>query len=219
MSAVVFDLDGTLIDSVAAVCDVANMLMNELALPPLNVEEARVYIGNGAGKFLERALSARGALQPDTHAASFQRFLALYAQAPGEANVPYPGAEATLRRLAAAGHAIGLCTNKPLTPTQIAINALGWTDLFDVVIAGDMLEHRKPHPQPLLEVARRLGQKAVIYVGDSKVDEATAKAAGIPFVLYTEGYRTVAVDQFEAAATFSDFNKLPDVLSRVAAAL
>ena len=219
MSAVVFDLDGTLIDSVAAVCDVANILMNELALPLLDVEEARVYIGNGAGKFLERALSVRGALQPDAHAARLERFLALYAQAPGEANVPYPGAEATLRRLEAAGYAIGLCTNKPLTPTQVAINALGLTDLFDVVIAGDMLEHRKPHPQPLLEVARRLDQKAVIYVGDSKVDEATAKAAGIPFVLYTEGYRTVAVVQFEVAGTFSDFNKLPDVLSRVAAAL
>lgn len=215
MTAVVFDLDGTLIDSVGAITDIANSLMDELDLPPLSVDEARGYIGNGAGRFVERALAARDAWQPATFAERLDRFNALYAEAPGEANTPFPGAEAALRQLADGGHRLGLCTNKPLAPTLVVLRALGWEQLFGAVIAGDVLPDRKPHPAPLLEAARQLDRKDVIYIGDSEVDAETALAAGVPFVLFTEGYRKSPVAALSHAANFSDFATLPDIINEI----
>ncbi len=219
MTAVVFDLDGTLVDSVGAITDIANALMLELRLPPLDVDEARGYIGNGAGRFVERALAARDALQPATIAKRLDRFNALYAEAPGEANTPFPGVESALRELAIGGHPLGLCTNKPLAPTLVVLEALGWERLFGAVIAGDVLSKRKPDPAPLLEAARRLGQKDVIYIGDSEVDAETALAAGMPFLLFTEGYRKSRVEALPHTAYFSDFAMLADLIGKTSKSL
>ncbi|AXS41968.1 phosphoglycolate phosphatase [Breoghania sp. L-A4] len=218
MKAAIFDLDGTLVDSVGAIADIGNQLVGELGLPALTVAEARGYIGNGAAMFVKRALEARNfpvtddALEPHV-----ERFEALYAAAPGEANTPFAGAEAALRILTAQGVAIGLCTNKPETPTLNLLDALGWCELFGAVVAGDTLATRKPDPAPLHHCARLLGAEVsdggVVYVGDSEVDAATAQAASSPFVLFTEGYRKTPVADMGWQATFSDFAQLPQVLA------
>lgn len=216
MTAVVFDLDGTLIDSAGAVCDVANALMDELGLPSLDFGEARSYVGNGAGVFLENALKARGAFEPSNFDQRLERFLSIYAEAPGEANAPFPGVEAALRELAATGYALGLCTNKPGAPTHVVLDAMGWSDLFDAVITGDMLKERKPHPAPLLEAVRRLGRETFLYVGDSEVDAETAAAADVPFLLYAEGYRKNPIEALPHTAAFWDYNELPALIRSVA---
>lgn len=216
MTAVIFDLDGTLVDSVAAICDVANALLDELGLPPLAVSDARQYVGNGAEVFLKRVLTARDALDSEKFPSHLQRFLQLYAEAPGEANSPFPGADEALRELAREGWAIGLCTNKPQVPAEAVLRAHGWMNLFQTVIAGDTLPQRKPDPAPLLEAARRLGRRKTIFVGDSDVDAETAAAAGMPFVLYTEGYRKSPIQDLPHGGAFSDFSQLLEIL-RVAA--
>jgi len=217
LRAVVFDLDGTLIDSVQAIAGIGDRLLAELGLPPLTLEEARSYIGNGAAKFVERALSARGqavdkaALAP--HVARFQLF---YAEAPASANVPFPGVERALRELRSSGVALGLCTNKPAAPTHNVIEGLGWSDLFAAVVTGDTLGVHKPDPAPLRHCAELLGADTTAsnyaYVGDSEVDAATAEAARVPFFLFTEGYRKTPVEQLPHRVLFSDFARLPELL-------
>lgn len=217
MKSVIFDLDGTLVDSVAAICDVTNVLLDELSMPAMSVEEARQYIGNGAEVFLQRTLSAREALiDPDQLAPHLQRFLKLYAEAPGDANRPFDGVDGALNALIEEGWTIGLCTNKPMAPTLAVIEALGWKNLFQTVIAGDSLPQRKPDPAPLIEAGRRLRAQEPIFVGDSEVDAETASAARLPFVLFTEGYRKSPVESLRHTAAFSQFGNLLQVLNAVA---
>lgn len=222
MRAVVFDLDGTLVDSVAAIADVGNSLMLELGLAALSVEEARGYIGNGAAKFVERALAAR-AINADaaTLAHHVERFEEIYGAAPGSANPPFAGAELALKTLKAEGVRIGLCTNKPGIPTANLLAALGWSDLFEVVIAGDSLATRKPDPAPLVEAARRLGIEVsapgFAYVGDSEVDAETAERAGSRFALFTLGYRKQPVEALTHTIAFDDLAALPALLADLAA--
>ena len=84
-----------------------------------------------------------------------------------------------------------------------------WADLFSAVVCGDTLPVRKPNPEPLHEAARQLGEPPVIYVGDSEVDAAAAGAAGYPFFLYTEGYRSEPPDKLAHDVAFADFRELP----------
>ncbi len=110
---IVFDLDGTLVESAPAIRDIANALMAEMKLPALDLAETRQYVGNGAGRFLEQALEARGALRSEEFADRLSRFMVLYAEAPPEANKPMPGSAAAMTQLAADGHRLAICTNKP----------------------------------------------------------------------------------------------------------
>ncbi len=213
---IVFDLDGTLVESAPAIRNIANALMAELNLPALDLAETRHYVGNGAAKFLEQALKTRSALVPEEFADRLSRFMVLYAEAPPQANKPMPGCEAAMKKLSASGHRLAICTNKPMAPTRALINALGWHDLVSVVIAGDTLPERKPHPAPLLKAIAELKQPFSLYVGDSDVDAATAEAARVPFFLFTEGYRKQPVNELTYAAKFQSFEELPGLVARFA---
>ncbi len=217
MKAVIFDLDGTLVDSAAAICDNANVLMAEQGWPLLDVKEAQRYIGNGARRFLELALQARdGAYDPATFETRLARLNHIYANAPADANPRYPGVQQLLETLHQRdGVALGICTNKPAAPTRVIVEAYGWADMFGAVVGGDELSERKPHPLPLRTVVERLQADAAVYVGDSEVDAATAAAAQIPFVLYTEGYRKTPVADIVADAAFSDYDALLAIIDRL----
>lgn len=216
MKAIIFDLDGTLVNSVAALQAIATEFMNEMGWRPLELAEARAYIGHGSRWFLEQALRARDVWDPDAFDARFHRFHEIYASAPGSANTPFPAASDVLLDLRGrAGIALGMCTNKPKAPTRVVLDAHGWTPLFDCVIAGDELPERKPHPLPLETVIRRTGARDAVYIGDSEVDAATAKAAGIPFVFFTEGYCNAPLDDSAVHATFSRYNELIAIIDRL----
>ena len=195
--AVIFDLDGTLVDSAPALRNIASAFLAELGLAPLTLDEARAFIGDGARRFCERALAARDQ-HPDNAAldAHYARFREIYAAAPGADNPPYPGAMDALARLHEAGIALGLCTNKPGLPTDNVLDALGLGDTFGVVVTGDTLSTKKPDPEPLRHAIRALGVTVdeTLYVGDSEVDWETAQAASCAFALHTAGYLRVAPD-------------------------
>lgn len=219
MTAVIFDLDGTLIESAPAIRDIINTLMAEIDLPMLDLKETVGYIGHGIPHLLERTLAARGAFDERAFPTLLDRLHALYGAAPPGANRPFPNANEALQDLHNAGFRLGICTNKAENATINVIEALGWRPLMGSIIAGDSLPQRKPDPQPLLEAVARLDQQTAIYVGDSEVDAATAAAADIPFVLFTEGYRQTAADQLDHAATFSDFGKLTEIIDQIAGTL
>lgn len=212
---VVFDLDGTLIASAPAIRAVANAYLAEAGLgPPLSEEETIAFVGGGSPVFVEKMLASRGLPRPEDFAARYAAFQLHYRNADPSLNVPYAGAEAAMDALAAAGHGLALCTNKPGAPTAKVLAALGWEDRFARVVAGDTLAVKKPDPAPLLYAAEAVA-RPFVYVGDSEVDAETARRAGVPFLLHTEGYRHADLADLPHAAVFSDWSELPRRVAEV----
>jgi len=115
----------------------------------------------------------------------------------------------------AAGHALGVCTNKPAEPARAVLAHLGLLDRFAVVVGGDSLPVTKPDPAPLRAALEALPPGAAVFVGDSEVDAETARAAGVPFLLFTEGYRKSPISALPHAAAFAHWGALPGLVARV----
>lgn len=214
--AVIFDLDGTLIDSAPDIHATANRVMGEMGFAALSLAQVQAYVGKGLPHLVARLLEHHGA-EPSGPllAPAIARFEAEYLTSHSQTRC-YPGVEQALDTLTAQGAALGLCTNKPMAPTLAILNHLGLTRHFAAILGGDSLATRKPHPEPLQATARALGRKAVIFVGDSEVDAETAAAAALPFLLYTEGYRKSPLAELPHDAAFADWADLPHLVSSLA---
>ncbi len=207
MRRVVFDLDGTLLDTLPDIAGVANRVLVEEGLPPLPETTVRTFIGNGVPVLVARMIEAT-ALAPVDHGRLTARFLALYDDATGLTH-PFPGATEALDRLAAAGLALSVCTNKPEAPARAVLAAMGWQDRFDLVIGGDTLAVKKPDPAPLRAALGDTRPEDALYVGDSETDAETAAAADIRFALFTRGYRKSPVAAIAHDHAFDHFDALP----------
>jgi len=211
MGIVIFHLDGTLIDSAPDIRAAGNTVLARHGAAPMDLAEATGFIGNGASVLVQRMIAARG-LADDLHPAMLAEFLELYEDAVHLTTL-FPGVLQTLDALAAAGHTLGICTNKPEAPTRAVLHHFGLGDRFGAVFGGDTLTVRKPDPAPLLACHGALGGGPVLYVGDSEVDAATADAARLPFALFTRGYRKAAVETLPHAHAFDDFTALPAIVA------
>ncbi len=208
--AVVFDLDGTLIDSAPDIWNAANRVLHEVQLPPVTFEQSRGFIGRGARVFVERMeMAVTGENLADRTADLHRRFLHHYERAHEHTRI-YPHVPEALAHLVSQGLRLGLCTNKPMGPTQAVLRHLGWADLFGSVIGGDSLPVAKPDPAPLHEVVARLGidLSETVYIGDSETDAETAEAADVRFGLYTEGYRKAPPEALFHHFQFGDYRQL-----------
>jgi phosphoglycolate phosphatase len=215
MARIVFDLDGTLIDSAADLQGIANGLLSREGAAPLSLAEARDFIGNGVAVFVARMRAARGI--PDSEQARLlDGFLARYDDAV-EQTVAYPGVPETLAALRAHGHRLGVCTNKPLRPCRSVLAHLGLLRHFEVTIGGDSLPVHKPDPAPLVAAFRELGPGPAIYVGDSEIDAETARRAGAPFLLFTQGYRKAPLDEIPHDRAFDRFSDVPELVGEIVA--
>lgn len=209
MIPVVFDLDGTLIDSLPDITGAANALLAEERLPPLGMEMVAAFIGLGERVFLDRLIAATELL-PDDFERLMPRFIEHYRGATGNTHL-FPGVREVLDHFHEAGVPIALCTNKPSAPLWPVLKAVGVENDFDVVVAGDTLDRRKPDPAPLLHILKELGASRCLYVGDNETDSETAQRAGMPFALFTEGIRQVPVDRIPHDHAFSEFSELPNI--------
>ncbi|MBR3370863.1 MAG: phosphoglycolate phosphatase [Rhodobacteraceae bacterium] len=208
--AVIFDLDGTLIDSAPDIHAAANLVLEGEGLPLVSLEQSRSFVGRGARVFVERMEQAvTGRNDPALTAHLHARFLHFYERAHENTRV-YPHVPEMLAHLRDRGLALGLCTNKPLRPTHAALAHLGWGEMFDVVLGGDSLAVAKPDPAPLLAVVSGLGLSLpdIVYIGDSETDAETAQRAGARFGLYTQGYRKTPVDQMFHHFRFDDYRQM-----------
>ncbi|MEX2520888.1 MAG: phosphoglycolate phosphatase [Paracoccaceae bacterium] len=208
--AVIFDLDGTLIDSAPDIVAAANATLTALGRGELPAARIRSFVGNGVGKLVERCLDATGGAAGDEAKAAHEAFGRIYEAGATALTRPYDGAVVMLTRLAKAGFALGICTNKPAALTEIILGELGLRSHFGVVLGGDSLPRMKPDPAPLLAAAAALGGGPALFVGDSEADEAAAANAGMPFLFFTGGYRRKPAAEFVADFSFADFDALAD---------
>ncbi len=215
-AAVVFDLDGTLVDSAPDLCALVNEMLAELGRPGLELAEVMPMIGDGSRALLERGLRASGGVPPTVDLdALFAEFLRRYARLPVRPDQVYAGVVAALEELATAGVRLGVCTNKPQVPTDRLLTALGLARFFGAVIGGDALPVRKPDAGHLRAVLARLGVDTApaAMVGDSRTDLLTARAAGVPCVLLSCGYTPVPARELGADRVIDHMSELGAALA------
>ena len=210
---VVFDLDGTLIDSLPDIAAAANALLADHGLAALPQSRIGGFVGMGERVFLDRLIAAT-ALDAAQYDALLAQFIRHYKASTGLTTV-FPGALDAVQALKAEGYKLGICTNKPGVPLAAVLEALDLSRWFDVIIAGDTLPVRKPDPAPLLLAFERMGATEGVYVGDSEVDAETAQRSGVPFAFFTEGIRTKPVEDIPHDRAFDRFGTLPDICSEI----
>ncbi|TKW65325.1 MAG: phosphoglycolate phosphatase [Paracoccus denitrificans] len=210
---VIFDLDGTLIDSVPDIHATANAVLADEGLADFDIETIRSFVGRGVPMLVGQMLDAHGISDTERAERMVANLVARYETAVG-LTVPYPGVEAALKVLQARGDILGICTNKPALPAQAVLRHLRLDTYFAEVIGGDSGLPRKPDPAMLQRIHQNLGGGEAVYVGDSETDAETASAAGLPLFLFTEGYRKVPAESLPHRALFSDFSDLPALISR-----
>ncbi len=222
VAAIVFDLDGTLIDSAPDIGGALNQLLAEADRPPLTAGAIRVMIGDGSTELVRRAFAATGAALPeDRLAGTVRRYIDLYAAHPVSPGCVYPGVHETLKALGSAGIRLGLCTNKPMRVVAGVLPALNLARYFGAVCGGDTLAVRKPDPAPLVWALDRLGlppaevAARAVMVGDGRNDVLSARAAGMPVVAVSYGYSRVPAVELGADGVIHHFSQLREALDRL----
>jgi phosphoglycolate phosphatase len=217
-NALVFDLDGTLVDSLPDLAATLAVTLGEVGAPALPRETVRGMIGDGTTALVARALAASN-LPARLLNECLARFLTLYEAAPASLSRPYPGVLATLRALQAAGRRLAVCTNKPQRATLAVLRGLGLDGFFAAVVGGDVLAVKKPDPAHLLAALDGIGATPgdAIMIGDNEHDVAMAKAAGVPVILVRYGYHRVPLATLAADIQIDAFDALPQAIAQLEA--
>jgi len=215
VAAVLFDLDGTLLDTAPDMGGALNELRVEEGLAPLPPPMIRGHVSRGAAALVRLGFPG---LSEAEHAVRVQRFLALYRKRVSLETRPFPEVPAVLERLETGGMPWGIVTNKPTWLTEPLLLALGLSRRARVVVCGDTLPERKPSPLPLLHAAVRLevAPEQCIYVGDDLRDMQAARAAGMPGICARFGYIDAAEkpDEWPADGWIDSPLQILDLLPR-----
>lgn len=214
--ALVWDLDGTLIDSVEDIAGALNALLDVYQLPHHEVHAVRNMIGGGVQRLVEMGFGYAGREIGKSGAADLvPRFLELYSARATARTRLVDGAVEVLDTLRQKGCVHGVCTNKPHRISTQILDDLGVAGRISSVIGGDSTPHKKPDPAPVLACLADLGvgvEEAVL-VGDSRIDVAAARAVGMPVIAVSDGYSNVPVWQLSPDAVIDSLIELPDALA------
>lgn len=186
VTGIAFDLDGTLVDSAADIARAVNEVLAGHGGGPVPVRLVERHTGEGPRALLAGVYAAAGIVaSPARLDADTAAYLEHYAAAPVVASTPYADARDALAALRAGGVRLGVCTNKTQALAETVLRRLGLDTHVDVVVGGDALPYRKPDPRHLLTTLERMNtpRQESLFVGDSGVDVACARAAAVPFVL------------------------------------
>lgn len=218
---VVFDLDGTLVDSAPDLADALDDLLVENGLDPLGLTVARELIGHGMDNLVRKGLERRGVMAAGDDLRPFaDRFRAIYSSRLSRRTRPYAGVEEGLRALSERGWRLAVCTNKLERYARRILVDLGLGDAFAVVSGPDTFGVAKPDPGQLLRTIAAAGETGgpAIMVGDSEVDIATAKAAKVPVIALSYGYAKTPLAVLDPDSIVDSFSLVPDAVEQVAKA-
>ncbi|HTU11129.1 MAG TPA: phosphoglycolate phosphatase [Allosphingosinicella sp.] len=213
---VAFDLDGTLADTMPDIAAAVNRMLADFGRAPLAEAAVRPLVGDGARNLLRKALAATGDAPDALVDQAYPLYLDHYAAHVCDGTLPFPHAAAALDGLAAMGVRLAICTNKGERVTGLLLDALGWTERFAAIVCGDSLPVLKPDPRMLHETIARAGGGRAAFVGDSIIDAETARAAGLPFVAVSFGFRDRPADALGADAVIDSYADLITALRRIA---
>jgi phosphoglycolate phosphatase len=213
MLTIVFDLDGTLVDTAPDLIDTLNLVLTREGLPALPFESARPMIGGGAKRMLERALAAEGQSKAEADRL-YAGYIEHYAAHIADRSRPYPLLVQTLDRLVNAGHRLAVCTNKLEWLAKRLLDQLGLSPHFAAICGPDTFGVAKPDPDILLRTIAQVGgePRRAVMVGDSSTDVSTARAAAVPIIVVSFGYADVAVEALHADRVISSFCSLPETI-------
>lgn len=214
---IVFDLDGTLVDSAPDLAYCVDTMLTRLGRAPAGLERVRGWIGDGVAMLVKRALSfqmwAQG--EPEGFAQALPMFMALYAENVCERSRLFPGVLEGVQALKTEGYKLACLTNKHSDFTLPLLEKLGVAQFLDYIGCGNQFQHHKPHPEPLLKTAERFGfaPDQCLMVGDSENDVEAARAASYDIVCVTYGYRRCEhAEDLHADALIESIAELPAFL-------
>lgn len=215
-NALIFDLDGTLVDSAPDLANALNRLLAAEGRGQLAVDQVKKMVGDGVPKLIERGFAATGG-DPDPEAMPrlIRFFLDWYEPHSADETRPFPHVVEALTSLKGAGATLAVCTNKPEAATREILTRLGLIDFFAAIVGGDTLSVRKPDPLMLTTTIERMGATPdrAVMIGDSANDVAVARAAGVPALILPSGYGPVAPEDLNADRIFASFATLPAELA------
>ncbi|MDE1993115.1 MAG: phosphoglycolate phosphatase [Rhizobiaceae bacterium] len=219
---VVFDLDGTLLDTHADLIHSLNHTIAALDLEPVTYDNLTHLVGHGAQVMIERACKLRGyTLRQDELPPLLQRFIAHYTETMPGLTQPYPGLIAAMDTLKAQGYKLAVCTNKMELLARTLLDRLNLTHYFEAITGGDTFTVRKPNAEHLIGTVERAGGDLgqTIMVGDSANDILVARNAGVPSIAVPFGYSDVGVETLGPSRVITHYDELtPDLVRGLLAA-
>jgi len=219
---IVFDLDGTLAETAPDIIGTLNVVLAREDLPPLPVSKARELVGAGARALIERGFKVYGRpLTPERMDELFALFLEVYAGRIADESHLFDGVTTALDELAAAGHRLAVCTNKPLRHSLLLLDALGVRSRFAAISGRDSYPYFKPDARHLTQTILDAGGEPArgIMIGDSHTDIATARNAGLPVICVPFGYTDVPIETLAPDIVIQHFSALPAAIAQVSAAM
>lgn len=212
---ILFDLDGTLVDTAPDLAAAMNHVLATFDRPPLPVDDVRHLVGHGARALINAGLAATGAARPDMIEAALPVFLDYYAAHIADASRGFDGVEPALDALAAAGCRLAICTNKPTGLAAALVAALGWQSRFAAIIGFDLAPQPKPDAAHVHATLAACGGDAATsaFVGDTATDVGAARNAGLPIVLVSFGFADAPAATLGADAVIDHYDLLLPALA------
>lgn len=217
----VFDLDGTLVDTAPDLVASTNHVLDHLGLPHVDEKALRPYVGHGAKHMIFKAVGpAAEAMSEAQHEALLKRYLDFYGDHIADASRPFDDLVPLLEKFQAKGVKLAVCTNKIERMSRLLLDALDLSRFFVAVAGRDTLGAAKPHPDALLGTITLAGgdKSRAIMIGDSGVDVATAKAAGIPVIGVSFGYTETPVRDFAPDVVIDHYSELEPAIASLCSA-
>jgi phosphoglycolate phosphatase len=214
--ALIFDLDGTLVDTAPDLLGATNAVLAAQGRRPIDPASLRHMVGFGAASLITQAFAATGpAVTQEALPGLIEIFIAHYRDHIADFSRPFAGVEETLKALKADGARLGVLTNKPAELTGPLLDRLGMTSLFAAIYGAGRKRYTKPDPRIFHDVVEDCGGGPAVMIGDSITDLATAQAAGAPCILMSYGYTPVPARELGADRVLDDFAQLPAALKKM----
>jgi len=212
----IFDLDGTLFDTAPGLMQTMNALLARRDCAPLILDDIKAQLSFGARAIMKCAMARSGlVVSKEDIEALFREFISHYTAIMAQSSTPYPGLTKALGNLERSGFLMGVCTNRFEKSATDLINALGLGKQFGAIIGQDTIGIAKPDPAPVFETLHRMGGAAAraVFIGDSKVDVAAARAAKLPVIAVSFGYAGMPASKLGADMVIDHYNELGDAIN------